>query len=276
MWSRHASGMHDAKRVLNRRNKRGFTLVELLVVIGIIALLISILLPALGRAREQARTIACGSNLRQIGVALRMYSNDWKDWLVSLEHPMQPPPFPPSPYSVWFWDLNKYVSLPEVTPTSNIWDLTGGASRIFECPSQKDEFIFQSTGMQYAMNTFISNSMTPSRQYIQPVTKWSRMPRKSDLIYVTEGMDLNGARVDSRLNLTGVNFTGGWTGWQIRSRNWGFVEDFPVSDRHADGSNVLFFDNSVRHMRYEAIFPFVTEATGTDNPKNYMWDYRLR
>ena len=110
-----------------RRN--GFTLVELLVVIGIIAVLIGILLPALNVARKSARTTAGLSNMRQIGTGLRLYSTQWKDSL---------------PYgyitnadgsaSYWYFHVNQQFNKNAGTTTSTLF--IKDISRVFVDPNQ--------------------------------------------------------------------------------------------------------------------------------------------
>ena len=72
--------------------KQGFTLVELLVVIAIIALLMAVLLPALNRAREQARRVVCANNIKQIGIAITSYTSDSDKMPYYGETYQNPPP----------------------------------------------------------------------------------------------------------------------------------------------------------------------------------------
>lgn len=66
----------------DRRKKHGFTIVELLVVIGIISVLIGILMPALRRAREAAKSVQCKSNLHDLGIHLRIYETENRGWFI--------------------------------------------------------------------------------------------------------------------------------------------------------------------------------------------------
>jgi prepilin-type processing-associated H-X9-DG protein/prepilin-type N-terminal cleavage/methylation domain-containing protein len=104
------------------RPTRGFTLVELLVVIGIIALLIAILLPALGAARKQAYAVTCMSNLRQMGIAATMYINENKYYPGHVARKSAG-----QEYAVWPTRLRRYMKA----------GAAGGANQgVFRCPTQ--------------------------------------------------------------------------------------------------------------------------------------------
>ena len=76
-----------------RTPRRGFTLIELLVVISIIALLIAILLPALGAARETAKAMTCSSLVKQLSLGVNLYSNDYKEHVMPFSGATKDPNF---------------------------------------------------------------------------------------------------------------------------------------------------------------------------------------
>ena len=118
---------------VGERARLAFTLIELLVVIAIIAILAGLLLPALTRAKEEAKRTACKSNLHQLGIATQIYAQDNYDRLPDLES-----------NGVWFWDMYRPVA-------TNILINVGLNTKVFYCPN---EFYLFNNGTPDAWNAF--------------------------------------------------------------------------------------------------------------------------
>jgi prepilin-type N-terminal cleavage/methylation domain-containing protein/prepilin-type processing-associated H-X9-DG protein len=174
--------------------RAAFTLVELLVVIAIIALLIAVLLPVLGRAREHANAVRCLSNLRQIGMAAVAYTNLSKGTVLPADVDLGPPYVDPTFGRNWndTWATilvaEKHLPYPRNLPA----DPPPGLDNVFACPSgilemsqvthtslnipnsRKDArgsmgYLHQSAGLEPGLNVFVwygingtSGSLTPN------------------------------------------------------------------------------------------------------------------
>jgi prepilin-type N-terminal cleavage/methylation domain-containing protein len=124
---------------------RAFTLVELLVVIGIIAVLVSILLPALNNAREQARTTQCLSNLHQIGLAHEMYLNQFNQFIVPTDYGSSAAPGPNGHAIVESWETIlitcNFLAYPPYTNTT----APPAAGNVLQCPAGAYEWVANSS-----------------------------------------------------------------------------------------------------------------------------------
>src|SRR5512138_1264087 len=119
-----------------RHGAPAFTLVELLVVIGIIAVLISILLPAMTRARDQSMRVKCMANLKTLTNAWMMYANDNKGKLVSAE--TAPPNLAAQYPGGWVWDGS---SLDAIT-SGHLWPYVKSLE-VYQCPA---DFVLDPNG----------------------------------------------------------------------------------------------------------------------------------
>lgn len=253
-----ASGAPQPKRV------SGFTLIELLVVIAIIAVLASMLMPALSGAKEAGRRIKCVNNQRQLGMATRLYSDDNEDWF----HPIQATVATTDGVVETSWRpyLMPYLG---ATTDPDTGRFRGGQVRVFDCPTAKSSALNGRRDVyhegdpdivgQFARGEIgIASGIGAVNVHWQPgggqppygrpvgyednLCHWSKVELASQFIIMGDGHS----------NIGGWPNDEWWIWKELGSANAAgfnrFTQQDPGAMRHAGKSNYLFADGHVETL----------------------------
>ncbi len=184
---------------MHARTGRAFTLIELLVVIAIIALLIGIILPALGQARDSARTALCLSNFRQVTLGWNMYSDDHDDVMVAHKPTNHPggTTNPANHYEVgnglkfrpnWIVMVAGHVGVHAFGEPSTTDQRQDYSSAVYTCPSAREWVDERNHGYGYNYQ-FLGNARTrPSGAYTNYPRRRSFIAMPSDTVLCADSM----------------------------------------------------------------------------------------
>lgn len=215
------------------RGVRGFTLVELLVVVSIIALLIAILLPSLRKAREQAKCAVCLSNLHQIGLSLTTYALENHDYMAAAACASADAP----EETYWLCVLQRYAN----------------QSLVARCPKDRTDKPFldwgnppedRATWQNYRWSSYAINfSLVPTPQNPHEYNRLDTIRHPDSVIYLAE-----------------IHCGGSYDyGDHIHADRWDGDED-PKNevawDRHQGRSNYLFVDSHVEPLHWKKTWEF--------------------
>ena len=227
-------------------SRKAFTLIELLVVIAIIAILASLLLPALAKAKEEAKRTQCKSNPHQFGIATLMYAGDNRDYLPDLQS-----------NGVWFWDMNRPVA-------SNLLVSVGNNTSIFYCPN---EFYLFNNGTPDAWNAFPAYVVTgyiwffPNAPEMTATTSIGgsnmvtkiTLPRPGFSVTTTEMI------VDATISISSLS--GGRNYYNISAAGGTTVRTAHLNQNNSPaGGNICFLDNHVEWRPFRSMTNKVSPA----------------
>jgi prepilin-type N-terminal cleavage/methylation domain-containing protein/prepilin-type processing-associated H-X9-DG protein len=217
---------------------RGFTLMELLVVISIICLLMSITLPSLTRAREQGKRVVCLSNMRNLTESWLMYSLENDDRLCSADTGWDVPP-----ECHWVADGpimpgNEVGGTPEAIVAGVLWPYAGETLKVYKCKSDQSERL-RSYAISRAMNGQVYGLESDN---VKPFRAWSEITRASErLVFIDGGCRtpwMEGSFCAAR---------------QIgeASPQWSINYSRNITARHSDGCNTSLADGHCEYWRYK-------------------------
>lgn len=268
----------------NLKKRRAFTLVELLVVIGIIALLISVLLPALGKARESASKVKCASNQRQVGIAYQQYALDNKNYV-----PWRAVQGPTGrdgvarwvPYATFGPDSG-YVDATQASvgvalllkPPMGVGRAYLQSNDVFFCPSDDIRRPYRDRNHGWGPS-YVPVYGDAGRGYSMSYWGWY-YPRESynkstGLVEYRPAPEL----VNEKYNLKGpsnrtlMTDQGVWTRPGLATSDPDYVASMQYPFFHKKGWNVLYLDGHVKWIAYDAINAFGLPAPQGQGRSSY-------
>lgn len=229
--------------MIGKHPNKGFTLIEMLVVIGIIGILAAILFPVLAQAREKARQTTCANHIRQLGLAFQMYVSDYDDRLPSGGNYYQYPTYARG--SDWVRILSGNFGDMDVTQGSLFPYVKSAA--VYVCPSGHESKAVPNR-TSYTMNGFLVDQQT----WLGGCVGWVRYPTTTLLLIEEDDRELGWYEYNDAFFWPPATQPG----------------DEAASDHHHAGAVVCFLDGHVKWFRAEELHPM----TG----RYRAWYYPLR